>query len=59
MRRVDEAIASGDVEAAETTALAAQKAIGVAGRKGVLHKNTVARRQARVARAVNKARAAQ
>lgn len=55
VRRLDEAVAEGDSEAAAERARDAQKKIGVAGRKGVLHKNTVARRQSRVAKKANAA----
>ncbi|MBX7159136.1 MAG: 30S ribosomal protein S20 [Acidimicrobiia bacterium] len=55
MRRLDEAIAEGDADAISERARDAQKKIGVAGRKGVLHKSTVARRQSRLAKRVNTA----
>lgn len=48
LRRVEEAIASGDVEAAKTALLAAQPELDRGVTKGVLHKNTVARKMSRL-----------
>lgn len=52
LRRVDEAIADGSLEAVTEMARQAQRSLGVAARKGVLHRNAVARKQARLARKV-------
>ncbi len=48
LRRVEEAIASGDAEAAKTALLAAQPELDRGVSKGVLHKNTVARKMSRL-----------
>ena len=49
-----DAAASGDADAAETALRDAHKRIDMAASKGLLHKNTAARRKARLAKAVNK-----
>lgn len=54
-RRVHEAIAAGDPDEIREAARKAQVAISTAGRKGVFHKNTAARKQAKLARVVNQA----
>lgn len=48
LRRVEEALASGDAEAAKTALLAAQPELDRGVTKGVLHKNTVARKISRL-----------
>ena len=48
LRRVEEAIASGDKEAAETALRTAQPELMRGVTKGVLHKNTVARKMSRL-----------
>ncbi len=53
VRRVHEAVAAGDAGALAEAGRRAQKSLGVAARKGVIHKNAAARRQARLARAAN------
>jgi small subunit ribosomal protein S20 len=58
VRRVDEALTEGDPDAVVDAARKAQKALGVAARKGVLHKRKVARSQAQLARKVKSAQAA-
>lgn len=54
-RAVHEAVAEGDAERATDEGRRAQKSVGVAARKGVLHKRTAARKQSRLAKAVNSA----
>jgi len=49
VRKVDEAIASGDKEAAATAFKAAQPELMRAATKGVLHKKTASRKVARLA----------
>ena len=53
IKKVYAAIDSGDKAAAQTALQAATKAIEMAGSKGVYHKNNVARKVARVSKAVN------
>jgi small subunit ribosomal protein S20 len=53
IKKVYAAIESGDKAAAQTELLAATKTIEMAGSKGVYHKNNVARKVARVSKAVN------
>lgn len=48
LRKVEEAIASGDAEAAKTALLACQPELDRGVSKGVLHKNTVARKMSRL-----------
>lgn len=48
LRRVEEAIASGDREAAEAALRAAQPELMRGVTKGVLHKNTAARKMSRL-----------
>lgn len=48
LRRVEEALAAGDAEAAKTALLAAQPELDRGVTKGVLHKNTVARKMSRL-----------
>lgn len=55
VRHLDEAIAAGDADLVAERAREAQKKVGVAGRKGVLHKSAVARRQSRIAKRANAA----
>jgi len=52
VRKVEEAIASGDKSAAEAALKAAQPELMRAATKGVLHKNTAARKVSRLARRV-------
>ncbi|MGB1464350.1 MAG: 30S ribosomal protein S20 [Parvibaculales bacterium] len=52
IRRVDEAIASGDKAAAETALRDAQPLIARAGRKGLMHKKTASRKVSRLAKRV-------
>ena len=49
LRRVEEAIASGDKEAAATALVAAQPELMRGVTKGVFHKNTAARKMSRLA----------
>ncbi len=49
LRKVEEAIASGDKEAAATALRSAQPELMRGVTKGVLHKNTVARKMSRLA----------
>jgi small subunit ribosomal protein S20 len=53
IRRVDEAIAGGDKAAAETALRAAQPLIARAGRKGLMHKKTAARKVSRLAKQIS------
>ena len=49
LRKVEEAIASGNAEAAKTALLAAEPELARGVSKGVLHKNTVSRKMSRLA----------
>ena len=53
IKKVYAAVESGDKAAAQTALQAATKTIEMAGSKGVYHKNNVARKVARVSKAVN------
>lgn len=53
IRRVDEAIASGDKAAAETALRDAQPLIARAGRKSLMHKKTASRKVSRLAKRVS------
>ena len=53
IRRVDEAIASGDKAAAETALRDAQPLIARAGSKGLMHKKTASRKVSRLAKRVS------
>lgn len=53
IKKVYAAIESGDKTAAQTELKNAVKVIEMAGSKGVYHKNNVARKVARVSKAVN------
>lgn len=48
LRKVEEAIASGSADAAKAALLAAQPELDRGVTKGVLHKNTVARKMSRL-----------
>lgn len=52
VRRVEEAIASGDKSAAQTALREAQPELMRAATKGVMHKNTTARKVSRLSRRV-------
>lgn len=52
VRKVEEAIASGDKEAASASLKAAQPELMRAATKGVMHKNTAARKVSRLAKKV-------
>lgn len=52
MRKVEEAIASGDASAAQTALRAAQPEIMRGANKGILHKNTASRKVSRLSRRV-------
>ncbi|MBQ1327357.1 MAG: 30S ribosomal protein S20 [Lachnospiraceae bacterium] len=54
VKKVDAAIAEGNKEAAATALLAATSKIDKAAKKGILHKNTAARKISRLNKAVNK-----
>ena len=54
VKKVREAVAKGDAGSAKTALHAAEKAIGKAASKGVLHKNAASRKISRLARAVAK-----
>ncbi|MGD9917169.1 MAG: 30S ribosomal protein S20 [Paenirhodobacter sp.] len=49
LRKVEEAIASGDAEVAKAALTAAQPELARGVTKGVLHKNTVSRKMSRLA----------
>ena len=49
LRKVEEAIATGNAEAAQAALKAAQPELARGVTKGVLHKNTVARKMSRLA----------
>jgi len=53
LRAVEEAIASGNADAAKTALLAAQPELMRGVTKGVLHKNTASRKMSRLASRVN------
>ena len=53
VKKVEAAIASGDKDAAATALKAAQPEMARGDAKGVLHKNTVARKYARLTKSVN------
>ena len=53
VRKVEEAVARGDAEGARTAFAAAEPEIMRGVTKGVLHKNTAARRVSRLARRVH------
>ena len=55
LRKVEEAIASGNQDAAAAALKAAQPEMARGITKGVLHKNTAARRKARLVKKVNAA----
>ena len=57
IKKVEAAAAAGDKAAAEAALREATSVIEKAGSKGVLKKNTVARRVPRIAKAANKAQA--
>jgi small subunit ribosomal protein S20 len=54
VKKVREAVAKGDAGSAKQALHAAEKAIGKASSKGVLHKNAASRKISRLARAVAK-----
>ena len=53
MKKVFSAVEAGDKAVAQTELVAATKTIEMAGSKGVYHKNNVARKVARISKAVN------
>ena len=55
LRKVEEAIASGDQSVAADALKAAQPELARGVTKGVLHKNTAARRKSRLVKKVNEA----
>ncbi|MGC4024500.1 MULTISPECIES: 30S ribosomal protein S20 [Mesorhizobium] len=57
VRKVEEAIASGDKTAAEAAFLAAQPELMRAATKGVMHKNTASRKVSRLAKRVRSVQA--
>ncbi len=54
VKKVDAAIAEGNKEAAASALLVATSKIDKAAKKGILHKNTAARKISRLNKAVNK-----
>jgi small subunit ribosomal protein S20 len=57
VKKVREALASGDPASAKAALHAAEKALGRAASKGVLHRNAASRRISRLAHAVAKSAA--
>ena len=53
IKKVYDAIATGDKAAAKTELAAATKVIEMAGTKGVYHKNNIAHKVSRISKAVN------
>lgn len=53
IKKVEAAIVANDVEAANAALLVAIGAIDKAGKKGIYHKNTAARKISRLTKAVN------
>ncbi len=58
VKKVREAVAKGDPSTAKKALHAAEKTIGKASSKGVLHRNAASRKISRLARAVSKSAAA-
>ena len=58
VKKVREAVAKGDAAGAKQALQAAEKTIGKAASKGVLHKNAASRKISRLAKAVAKPAAA-
>lgn len=54
VKKVREALATGDAGSAKTALKVAEKALDTAASKGVLHRNAASRRISRLARAVSK-----
>jgi small subunit ribosomal protein S20 len=52
-KKVQTAIADGDADAAQTSALEAARALDKAASKGIVHKKTAARRKSRLVKAAN------
>jgi small subunit ribosomal protein S20 len=57
LRKVEEAIASGNTDAAKAALLAAQPELDRGVTKGILHKNTVARKMSRLSARVSSLKA--
>ena len=53
IRKVEEALASGDAQAAQTAFTAVQPELMRAATKGVLHRNTASRKVSRLSKRVN------
>ena len=58
VKRTRRLVAEGDIEAAEQAALQACRALDKAASKGVIHKNSAARRKSRLMKHLNKVKAA-
>lgn len=56
-KKVEAAVSANDKKAAGEAVKAATRAVQKAATKGVIHKNTAARRQSRLAKQANKAKA--
>ncbi|MBU1018780.1 MAG: 30S ribosomal protein S20 [Patescibacteria group bacterium] len=54
IREVDEAVKAGKIDEAKNALPRAQKEIDMAEKKNILHKNTAARKKARLARVITK-----
>ena len=57
VKQARELIEDGDLDAAETEAHAACKALDRAAAKGIIHRNNAARRMSRLMKSINRARA--
>jgi small subunit ribosomal protein S20 len=57
-KKVDTAVAEGDLDAAQASAREASRALDKAASKGILHKKTAARRKSRLAKSVSQAASA-
>ena len=57
IKKVTSAVDKGELETAEKELAAAARALDKAGSRGVLHKNTVARRKSRLQARIKKAKA--
>ncbi len=55
IRRFEEAVQTGDTDTAKAKLAAAASLIDKAAAKGVIHKNTAARKKSRLARILNRA----
>jgi len=59
VRRVDDAVAAGNLQEAEQALPAAIARVSKTSKKGLLHKNNAARKMSRLMRAINRVKEAQ